>query len=93
MIKKERETGGAERERNWRDMEKYKRRVTEIAAGLRGFSPSQDYERYCRANWVARTEQYTKHHSAYTRLKNVFKPDCRYEASLEFPRIKTTNWI
>ena len=55
------------------DMEKYRSRVTEIAAGLRGFSPSQDYERYCRANWVARTEQYTKHHSAYTRLKNVFK--------------------
>ena len=55
------------------DMEKYKKRVTEIAAGLRGFSPSQEYERYRRANWVARTEQYTKQHSAYTRLKNVFK--------------------
>ena len=55
------------------DMEKYKRRVTEIAAGLQGFSPSQEYERYCRANWVARSEQYTKQHSVYTKLKNVLK--------------------
>ena len=55
------------------DMEKYKRRVTEIAAGLGGFSPGQTYQRYRRANWVARTEQYTKQHSAYTRFKNVFK--------------------
>ena len=55
------------------DIEKYKVRVTEIAAGLQGFSPSQTYQRYYQANIVARGEQYNKHHSALTRLKNVFK--------------------
>ena len=35
------------------DIEKYKMRVTEIAAGLQGFSSSQTYERYYRANVVA----------------------------------------
>ena len=55
------------------DIEKYKVRVTEIAAGLQGFSPSQTYQRYYQANVFARSEQYNKHHSALTRLKNVFK--------------------
>ena len=55
------------------DMEKYQSRVAEISRGLTGFSPGQDYQRYYHANWIARSEQYNKAHSAMSRMKNIFR--------------------
>ena len=54
------------------DLEKYQSRVEEISRGLTGFSSRQDYQRYYHANWIARSEQYNKAHSAMSRMKNIF---------------------
>ena len=55
------------------DIEKYQGRVEEISRSLKGFSSTQDYQRYYHANWIARSEQYDKAHSAMSRMKNIFK--------------------